>query len=69
MREMTWPAYDEFRDLPGDSCITIPNHHEENIHQYDEFIGKQATIEPTGEINEGTSRSPKMVTRGCQEED
>jgi GTP cyclohydrolase-4 len=34
----------EFRELPGDSLITIMQTNEESIHQHDAYAERQATM-------------------------
>jgi len=44
----------QFRDLPGDSVVTIKQTNEESIHQHNAYAERKATIaELVGEMDEG----------------
>lgn len=44
VREIAKKVIAEFRDLPGDSLITIMQTNEESIHQHDAYAERQATM-------------------------
>lgn len=44
VREIAKKVLAEFRDLPGDSLITIMQTNEESIHQHDAYAERQATM-------------------------
>jgi GTP cyclohydrolase-4 len=44
VREMAKRVIAEFRDLPGDSLVTIKQTNEESIHQHDAYAERKATI-------------------------
>ena len=44
VREIAKKVLAEFRDLPGDSLITIKQTNEESIHQHDAYAERQATM-------------------------
>jgi GTP cyclohydrolase-4 len=55
VREMARKVITQFRDLPGDSVITIQQTNEESIHQHDAYAERKATIaELVAEMDEGS---------------
>lgn len=44
VREIAKKVLAEFRDIPGDSLITIMQTNEESIHQHDAYAERQATM-------------------------
>jgi len=44
VREIAKKVLAEFRDLPGDSLVTIMQTNEESIHQHDAYAERQATM-------------------------
>jgi GTP cyclohydrolase-4 len=44
VREIAKKVINEFKDLPGDSLITIKQTNEESIHQHDAYAERQATM-------------------------
>ncbi|MCK8518837.1 GTP cyclohydrolase MptA [Methanoculleus sp. 7T] len=55
VREMARKVIAQFRDLPGDSVVTIKQTNEESIHQHDAYAERKATIaELVGELDEGS---------------
>ncbi|MDV2480739.1 GTP cyclohydrolase I FolE2 [Methanoculleus sp. Wushi-C6] len=55
VREMARKVIAQFRDLPGDSVVTIKQTNEESIHQHNAYAERKATIaELVGEMDEGT---------------
>lgn len=54
VREMARKVITQFRDLPGDSVVTIKQTNEESIHQHNAYAERKATIaELVGEMDEG----------------
>jgi GTP cyclohydrolase-4 len=54
VREMARKVIAQFRDLPGDSVVTIKQTTEESIHQHDAYAERKATIaELVAEMDEG----------------
>ena len=54
VREMARKVIAQFRDLPGDSVVTIKQTNEESIHQHNAYAERKATIaELVGEMDEG----------------
>jgi len=54
VREMARKVIAQFRDLPGDSIVTIKQTNEESIHQHNAYAERKATIaELIGEMDEG----------------
>ena len=54
VREMARKVIAQFRDLPGDSVVTIKQTNEESIHQHDAYAERKATIaELVAEMDEG----------------
>jgi GTP cyclohydrolase-4 len=55
VREMARKVIAQFRDLPGDSVVTIKQTNEESIHQHDAYAERKATIaELIAEMDEET---------------
>ncbi|MCM2464789.1 GTP cyclohydrolase MptA [Methanoculleus oceani] len=55
VREMARKVIAQFRDLPGDSVVTIKQTNEESIHQHNAYAERKATIaELIAEMDEGT---------------
>jgi len=55
VREMARKVIAQFRDLPGDSVVTIKQTNEESIHQHNAYAERKATIaELVVEMDEGT---------------
>ncbi len=53
VREMARKVIAQFRDLPGDSIVTIKQTNEESIHQHNAYAERKATIaELIGEMDE-----------------
>ncbi|MFA5614294.1 MAG: GTP cyclohydrolase MptA [Methanoculleus sp.] len=54
VREMARKVITQFRNLPGDSVVTIKQTNEESIHQHDAYAERKATIaELVAEMDEG----------------
>ena len=54
VREMARKVIAQFRDLPGDSVVTIKQTNEESIHQHNAYAERKATIaELVAEMDEG----------------
>jgi len=54
VREMARKVITQFRDLPGDSVVTIKQTNEESIHQHNAYAERKATIaELVAEMDEG----------------
>ncbi|MDV4342691.1 GTP cyclohydrolase I FolE2 [Methanoculleus sp. YWC-01] len=55
VREMARKVIAQFRDLPGDTVVTIKQTNEESIHQHNAYAERKATIaELIAEMDEGT---------------
>ncbi|MCK9278777.1 GTP cyclohydrolase MptA [Methanoculleus sp. UBA303] len=55
VREMARKVIAQFRDLPGDSVVTIKQTNEESIHQHNAYAERKATIaELVAEMDEGS---------------
>ncbi|WP_332449105.1 GTP cyclohydrolase MptA [Methanoculleus sp.] len=55
VREMARKVITQFRDLPGDSVVTIKQTNEESIHQHNAYAERKATIaELVAEMDEGS---------------
>ncbi len=55
VREMARKVIAQFRDLPGDTVVTIKQTNEESIHQHNAYAERKATVaELIAEMDEGT---------------